>query len=133
MNCAEAERLMQKAVADDASADERAQVETHLAECGRCSERWAALNATAEALVDAQPAPTLAERDLCDAGMAEIAREANGPTARGPWWGELLASRAVQAAGAVAATVLCALILWMATPSGQALAMLLGSQPGGRY
>ena len=133
MNCAEAGRLMQKTLAGDASEDECARIEAHAATCARCAERWRALTATAESLAGAQPETPTADRDLSAAVMAQIARDANGPTARWSRLRELLASRPVQAAGAVAATVLCALILWMATPSGQALAMLLGGGAGAGY
>jgi hypothetical protein len=63
--------------------------------------------------------------------MARIAGEANVPAADRSRISEILASRPAQAVGAVAATVLCALMLWLAAPSGQALAMLLAGMPPG--
>jgi len=39
----------------------------------------------------------------------------------------------MQAVGAVAATVVCAVILWLATPGAQVLALLMGGGQSGGY
>ena len=131
MNCDEAKRLMQAELAGDASDEQRARLEAHLAECSACMALWEALSATVAAVGAARPeAPQ--GRDLSGAVMAQIAREANGPVARG-WLAERAASRLAQALGGVAATLLCALILRLAMPNAQALAMLMSGGPGGGY
>ncbi len=133
MNCSEAKRLMQMALAGDASAAELARLDAHLAECAACARQWEALSGAAAALTSAQPEPLPQGRDLSGAVMAQIAREANGPTAQRSWLAELLGSRPLQAAGAVAATVVCAVILWLAAPGAQALAMLMGGGTSNGY
>ncbi len=131
MNCDGAKRLMQMALSGDTSDEERARLEAHIAGCPACAALWDVLSAAADAVGAARPeAPQ--GRDLSGAVMAQIAREANGPLARG-WLGELADSRLVQAAGAVAATLLCALILRLAMPNAQALAMLMSGGPGSGY
>jgi len=128
MNCGEAKRLMQTALARDASPAELARLDAHLAECAACASQWEALSAAAAALASAQPEPLPQERDLSSAVMARIAREQ-----RRSRLAELLDSRPMQAVGAVAATAICALILWLATPSAQALALLMGGGPRNGY
>ena len=133
MNCGEAKRLMQTALAGDASADGRERLDAHVAECTVCAREWKALSGAAEALTSAQPEPLPADRDLSGAVMAQIARETNGPLPQRSWLAELLASRPMQAVGAVAATVVFAIILWLAAPSGQVLALLMGGGPSIGY
>ena len=133
MNCGEAKRLMQRALAGDASAADLMRLDAHAAECAACARAWEALSGAAAALVSAQPEPLPSVRDLSGAVMTQIACEANGPMAQRSWLAELLGSRPMQAAGAVAATAICALILWLATPGAQVLALLMGGGPSNGY
>ncbi len=133
MNCRESKRLMQKVIAGDASAAEWESVRGHVASCARCADEWRALSAASHALREAGPQPAPGGRDLAGAVMARIAREARRPAAGRSRLGELLASRPMQAAGAIAATAICALILWLATPGPQALALLMGGGPRNGY
>lgn len=128
MNCGDAKRLMQMALADDASDDQQARLDAHLAECAACASQWEALSGVGAALTAARPEPLPQGRDLSGAVMAQIAHESRRSRVA-----ELLSSRPMQAVGAVAATVLFAVILWLATPSPQALAMLMGGGASSGY
>ena len=55
MNCDEAKRLMQAELAGDASDEQRARLEAHLAECSACMALWEALSATVAAVGAARP------------------------------------------------------------------------------
>jgi len=129
MTCGEAKRLMHKALAGDASAEERERLADHAENCERCAAEWHTITGAVDALQAARPEQRPTDRDLSAGVIARIAREANGPAQWASRVAEVLASRPVQAAGAVAATAICALILWLATPAPQALAALLNAGP----
>jgi len=94
---------------------------------------WHTVTGAADALQAARPEQRPTDHDLSAAVMAQVARKANGPAAGRSWLSRLLASRPVQATAAVAFTGICALILWLATPGPQALAMLLDAGPTPGY
>jgi len=133
MRCAEAKRLMQRALAGDATSAEEKRLEEHLGVCPECADQWRAMMSLAETLQIAQPAELALERDLGEDVVGEIAgasRAEHMDLAEVPvcWVDRVFGSRLAQAVGAVVFVAIC-LGLLMVTSSG--MSVLTGTLPSG--
>jgi len=105
-------RLMAMALAGDANAALRAELDQHLSACATCAQRWDELTHAALAIERARPTAVATSADLAAAGLEHIRPRSVVREVRVRW-----------AARAAAVALMIAAALWMTTrpPSKQAL------------
>ncbi len=78
MRCGEAKRLMQMALARDATAADQERLDEHISECPKCAAQWAMMSNCAETLQAAIPPTLVIERDLASKVLERVGTSRTG-------------------------------------------------------
>ncbi len=108
MRCGEAKRLMQMALAGDATSTNRHNLDQHIGACPNCAALWREMNSCAEAVHAATPAALAIERDLASGVLERLGASRSNDTSRT----RRLPSFTVRAAALV---IIAALAVWFVT------------------